>query len=141
MAEACAPRHPVALWRFTLSELLRMAEDLTQRVCGTLLIDFPMLRHIELSWIMTLLGVSEPLGRLMRFYPVLRWVNPRSALVSTLCEGLRDQPQKRARDPAKVQLGADLVAQAGETAIRLYSGGYRRRPDEALPMSPTSDRE
>lgn len=39
-------------------------------------------------------------------------------------------------DSLKAQIRAMLVEQAGETAIRLYSGGYRRRADELLPTAP-----
>jgi len=136
VAEAYSPKDAVALWRFTLPELLLMTEDLTQRVRGTLLVDFPVLRHVELSWIVTLVGVVDPLGKLANLYSVLRWVNPGSAFVSVLRGRLAEQALKGVSDSAKVQLSVILIEQTGDTAIRLYSGAYRRRAEERLPTAP-----
>ncbi|EXJ16438.1 GTPase family protein [Imhoffiella purpurea] len=136
VADAYSPKDAVALWRFTLPELLLMSEDLTQRVRGTLLVDFPVLRHVELSWIVTLVGVVDPLGKLAGLYSVLRWVSPGSAFVSVLRGRLTEQALKGVGDSAKVQLGVILIEQTGDTAIRLYSGGYRRRAEERLPTAP-----
>ncbi|NEX16066.1 MAG: hypothetical protein C1943_05390 [Halochromatium sp.] len=137
VAEAYSPDDPVALWHFTLPELLLMVEDLSQRLRGTLLMDYPVLRHVELSWVMLLLGLTGPLGKLMSVFRVLRWIEPANALTAELRGRVVGQALDGLGGNAKAQIAVMLVEQAGETAIKLYSGGYRRRADELLPTAPT----
>jgi uncharacterized protein len=137
VAAAYSPDDPVALWRFTLPELLLLVEDFAQRLRGTILADFPLLRHMELSWAVKLADLGGPLGRLLGLYRILQWVNPVGALTSELRGSLARQAIDGFGNSAKVQLGVMLIEQAGETAIKLYSGGYRRRADELLPTAPT----
>jgi len=137
VAEAYSPDDPVALWHFTLPELLLMVEDLSQRLRGTLLMEYPVLRQVELSWVMLLLGLTRPLGKLMSVFRVLRWIEPANALTTALRGRVVGQALDGLGGNAKAQIAVMLVEQAGETAIKLYSGGYRRRADELLPTAPT----
>ncbi len=137
VAQAYSPDDPVALWRFTLPELLLMLEDFAQRLRGTILADFPVLRHVELSWVVTLVGLGGPMGKLLSLYRMLRWINPSSAIAAELRGRIAGEAISGIGDGAKSQIGAMLIVEAGETAIKLYSGGYRRRADELLPTAPT----
>ncbi|MCG6940738.1 MAG: GTPase domain-containing protein [Thiohalocapsa sp.] len=137
VARAYSPDDPVALWRFTLPELLLMVEDFAQRLRATVLADFPVLRHIELSWVVTLIGLSGPAAKILSLFRILRWIDPSSALAAELRGSVATQALGSVGDGAKAQMGVLLVEQAGETAIKLYSGGYRRRADELLPTAPT----
>ena len=137
VAQAYSPDDPVALWRFTLPELLLMVEDFAQRLRAIVLADFPVLRHIELSWLVTLIEWSGPAGKLLSLYRMLRWIHPSSALAAELRGSVASQALSSVGDSAKAQMSVLLVEQAGETAIKLYSGGYRRRADELLPTAPS----
>ncbi len=132
VAKAYSPDDQAALWRFTLPELLLMVEDFAQRMRASMLREFPALRHLELSWVVKLSGLAGPFDRLLSTWRLLRWVNPGQALLAEL----RGILLHEVGDTAKAQIGAMLIEQAGETAIKLYSGGYRRGADELLPTAP-----
>jgi predicted GTPase len=136
VAQAYSPDDSAALWRFTLPELLLLLEDFAQRLRSTVLVDFPVLRHIELSWVVKLVGLAGPVGKLMSVYRLLRWVNPSAAVLAELRGSLSEQAINGFGDTAKAQIGVIVIEQAGETAIKLYSGGYRRRADEMLATAP-----
>lgn len=136
VAQAYSPDDQAALWRFTLPELLLMVEDFAQRLRATVLREFPVVQHIELSWIVKLSGLAGPAGNLLDAWRLLRWVNPTDALLAELRGSLSNQAFNGFGETAKAQIGVILVDQAGETAIKLYSGGYRRRADELLPTAP-----
>jgi predicted GTPase len=138
VARAYSPDDPVALWRFTLPELLLLVEDLSQRLRGKLLADVPVLRHIELSWAIRLIGWSGTAGKLHSLYRLLRWVSPSSAIAAELRGTVTEQVLSSLGDSAKVQIAVLLVEEAGATAIKLYSGGYRRKADELLPTAPAA---
>lgn len=136
VAQAYSPNDQAALWRFTLPELLLMVEDLAQRLRATLLQSFPVVQHIELSWLVNLSGVAAPARQLLSAWRLLRWVNPGQALLAELRGSLSQQAIDGISDTARAQMAALLIEQAGETAIKLYSGGYRRRAAELLPTAP-----
>lgn len=136
VAQAYSPEDQAALWRFTLPELLLMLEDFAQRLRATVLREFPLIQHIELSWIVKLSGLAGPAGQLLTAWRLLRWVNPSQALLAELRGSLSQQAFNGFGDAAKKQIGVILIEQAGETAIKLYSGAYRRRADELLPSAP-----
>jgi predicted GTPase len=136
VAQAYSPDDQAALWRFTLPELLLMVEDFAQSLRATLQREFPVARHIELSWVVKLSGLADPASLLLSAWRLFRWINPSQALLAELRGTLSHQALSGFGEIAKVQIGATLIEQAGETAIRLYSGGYRRRADELLPTAP-----
>lgn len=138
VARAYSPEDPVALWRFTLPELLLMTEDFARRLRDTLLRDFPVLQHIELSWAASLVALSGPTSKLLDLYRLTRWINPSSALLAELRGGLFREALGGVSEGAKAQLGAMLVEEAGETAIKLYAGAYRQRADELPPAATTA---
>jgi len=136
VAQAYSPDDQTALWRFTLPELLLMMEDFAQRLRTKVLLEFPVVRHIELSWVVMLWDLAGPVGRWFTALRLLRWVNPGEALLAELRGGLAAKVFNGFGETAKVQIGVILIEQAGETAIKLYSGAYRRRSDELLPTAP-----
>ena len=136
VAQAYSPGDQAALWRFTLPELLLMVEDFAQRLRATLLRAFPLAQHIELSWVVRLSDLADPAGRWFTAWRLLRWVNPTQALLAEVRDSLSQQAFSGFGDTAKAQVGVIFVEQAGETAIKLYSGGYRRRAEELLPTAP-----
>jgi predicted GTPase len=142
VAEAYSPGDAVALWRFTLPELLLMVEDISRQLRQTLVAEVPVLRHLELSWVMLALGLSGTVGKWMSLVRLLKWVNPTSAMTSELRARVIDQALDGLGSHAKAQIAVALVEQVGEAAIKLYAGGYRRRIDE-LPVTaatPLADR-
>ena len=136
VAQAYSPDDQAALWRFTLPELLLMVEDFAQRLRATVLHAFPVVQHVELSWLVRLSGLAGPAGQLLSAWRLLRWVNPSQAVLAELRGSLSQQAFTGVGKTAKRQIGVILVEQAGETAIKLYSGAYRRRADELLPTAP-----
>ena len=136
VAQAYSPDDQAALWRFTLPELLLMVEDFAQRLRATVLRAFPVVQHIELSWLVKLSDLAGPAGQLLTAWRLLRWVQPSQALLAELRGSLSQQAFNGVGDAAKIQIGVILIEQAGETAIKLYSGAYRRRADELLPTAP-----
>ena len=136
VAQAYSPDDQAALWRFTLPELLLMVEDFAQRLRTRVLLELPMVRHIELSWVVTLLDLAGPVGRWWSVLRLLRWVDPSQALLAELRGGLTGKVFSGVGETAKAQVGVILIEQAGETAIKLYSGTYRRRVDELRPTAP-----
>jgi hypothetical protein len=136
VAQAYSPGDQAALWRFTLPELLLMVEDFAQRLRATLLDAFPLARHIELSWVVRLSDLADPAGRWYTAWRLLRWVNPTQALLAEVRDSLSKQAFTGFGETAKAQIGVILVEQAGEAAIKLYSGAYRRRADELSPTAP-----
>lgn len=141
VAQAYAPDDPVAFWRFTAPELLLMVEDFAQRLRNNLLIDFPMLRHLELSWVVSLASLGGPVGTLFGLSRIMRWINPVSAITAELRDSIASRASQGLSNSVKAQLAVVLIEQAGETAIKLYSGRYRRRSDELRPTAPTPETE
>ncbi len=136
VAAAHAPGDEAALWRFTLPELLLMGEDLTHRLRVSLTREFPVLRHVELTWFVKLYDAAEPAQRLWNIFRVLRWINPAQALLAELRGVLSGNVLSTLGVKSKAQIAAILVEEAGEAAIKLYSGRYRRRSDELLRTAP-----
>ncbi|KAA6186015.1 hypothetical protein F2Q65_06510 [Thiohalocapsa marina] len=136
VAEAYSPGDAVALWRFTLPELLLMLEDVSRRLRQTLVAEVPLLRHLELSWVMLGLGLSGTLGKWMGVVRLLKWVNPTAAMTTELRGRVIDQALDGLSVHAKAQIAVVLVEQVGESAIRLYAGGYRRRIEELPATAP-----
>lgn len=136
VALAHAPGDEAASWRFTLPELLLMGEDLTHRLRVSLTREFPVLRHVELTWFVKLYDAAAPAQRLWDLVRVLRWINPAQALLAELRGALSGNVLGTIGAKSKAQIAAILVEEAGEAAIKLYSGRYRRRSDELLSTAP-----
>jgi predicted GTPase len=137
VAEAYSPGDAVALWRFTLPELLLMTEDLSGQLRQTLLSEVPFLRHFELSFVILGLGLSGAVGKWMRVARLLNWVNPTTAVSAELRAQVIDQAFDGLGVHAKAQIAVVLVEQVGEAAIKLYAGGYRRRIEDLPATAPT----
>jgi hypothetical protein len=135
VADTYSPGDEAAHWRFTLPELLLMLEDLARGLRASLVRDFPMLRYLELTWAIKVSDAAEPIMRAWDVR-VLRWINPPEALLAELRGGLTGSLFDRIGTQVKAQIAAVLIQEAGEAAIRLYTGHYRRRGEELLPTAP-----
>jgi len=136
VADTYSPGDEAAHWRFTLPELLLMLEDLARGLRASLMRDFPMLRYLELTWAIKVSDAAEPIMRAWDVVRALRWMNPPEALLAELRGGLTGSLFDRIGTQVKAQIAAVLIQEAGEAAIRLYAGHYRRRGEELLPTAP-----
>ncbi len=130
-----------AALHFTLPEILLMSEDLSRRLRQTLVSEFPVLRHTEIGWVLESYEQGSEVGQKVRdIYRVARWVNPLSALLGVVKEAALSRAFAILGAAARAQCAALVVREVGESAIRLYSGHYRRATEE-LAQPPLAEEE
>ncbi|TVQ92633.1 MAG: hypothetical protein EA400_03440 [Chromatiaceae bacterium] len=136
VAAAYAPDDHLAVWRFTLPEAALMAEDLTRRLRASLVQDFPVLRQVEIAALVGIYEFTQPAGKVWGLWRALRIADPLGALRDEAKGLIMRQVITRLDPVARAQAAAILVQEAGEVAIRLYAGRYRRRSQELLATAP-----
>lgn len=136
VAAAYAPDDHLAVWRFTLPEAALMAEDLTRRLRASLVEDFPVLRQVEIAALVGIYELTQPAGKVWGLWRALRIADPLGALRDEAKGLIMRQVVARLDPVARTQAAAILVQEAGEVAIRLYAGRYRRRSQELLATAP-----
>ncbi|GEO81600.1 GTPase domain-containing protein [Pararhodospirillum oryzae] len=125
VAQAYHPGDERAWGRVTLPELLHMTEDVARAVRHALERDVPIVRHVDVG---LALGGRAWLARASgawRLYRMLRVTHPLQALADEVRGRVSDTVGRDLGDALRARLAAVLVREVGETAIRLYAGGYR----------------
>lgn len=126
VAQAYHPGDPDgALYAFTVPELLLMSEDASRRLYRAL-DDFPLLRHVRVDT--ALLGArrARQAAKVWGWAGALRKLTPQGIVLGKVKDVVSKEVLSGLGNAAKARLAAVLVRELGETAIKLYSGEYRR---------------
>lgn len=144
VAEAYSPGDEAAMLNFTVPEALSMTEQIARRLRLRIRDEFPVLRHLRLSWAAKSSGLIGrglvPARGLATAWRIMRWADPLGAMVAEVRSLLIEQGINVLGREARAVLAAVLVRELGEVCIELYSGAYRAPVDHLPAAMPSRER-
>lgn len=130
VAEAYHPDDTDSWLNVAIPEILLLTEETSRNLRQSLITHVPVLRHVQISTMLSSGAIIKGGSKLTGLFRIARWLNPSTAIMNELRAAATDQMTQHLTGAAKVTAVKLIIREIGETAIKLYSGGYRRTEAE-----------